>query len=155
MKDLKDHSLLKNPQGWLTDKHIQAVNKLLHIQFPSQNGLQSPLILAKQLENLFRWYTLEISIGCVFQTGSLRTIKLKCIIVCHTTSMTLRKQGAAVIQTSAELITLEHIQVQRQIERSDCSLFAVAFATTLCYGNNPHDINYEQSKMRQHLITLL
>ncbi len=56
-------------------------------------------------------------------------------------SLTLRKQVAAMIRTPTESITLEHIQVQRQVGRSDCSLFAISFATTLCYVNDPHDVN--------------
>ena len=34
---------------------------------------------------------------------------------------------------------------------SDCGLFAIAFATALCGGLDPHIQNFEQSKMREHL----
>ena len=30
---------------WLSDKHVRAANKLLHLQFPTINGLQDPIIL--------------------------------------------------------------------------------------------------------------
>ena len=30
---------------WLSDEHVRAANKLLHLQFPTINGLQDPVIL--------------------------------------------------------------------------------------------------------------
>ena len=33
--------------GWLSDKHISAMNKLLTAQFPAQEGLQDCLLLAR------------------------------------------------------------------------------------------------------------
>ena len=33
--------------NWLTDKHINAFNKLLKQQCPMRNGLQDPLLIAK------------------------------------------------------------------------------------------------------------
>ena len=41
--------------------------------------------------------------------------------------------------------------VQRQSGGSDCGLFAIANATALCGGLDPHLQNFEQSKMREHL----
>ena len=34
---------------------------------------------------------------------------------------------------------------------SECGLFAIANATALCGGLDPHLQNFEQSKMREHL----
>ena len=45
---------------WLTDRHINALNKLLLSKYPSQNGLTCPLILDEYKkyqaspENLFK-----------------------------------------------------------------------------------------------------
>ena len=38
---------------------------------------------------------------------------------------------------------------------SDCGLFALAFATTLCFGENPETISYTQSAMREHLLSCI
>ena len=126
--NLEDHSFLTNPQGWLTDKHILAVNKLLHIQFPSQNGLQSPLILAKQLksngsnENFVQIVNIANQHWVCISNRLSKDNKVEVYdsLPYYTlSSLTLRKQVAAVIRTSAEFITLEHIQVQHQIGGSD------------------------------------
>ena len=39
--------------------------------------------------------------------------------------------------------------------RDDCTLFAIAFATTLCHGNNPTTTRYDQRTMRNHLVDCL
>lgn len=38
---------------------------------------------------------------------------------------------------------------------SDCGLFAIAFAVSLCLGMNPSKFIYDQEKMRRHLIECL
>lgn len=50
IKDLGLHMKDKNAicsGGWLNDRHLSAMNKLLRAQFPSQEGLQDSLLLAK------------------------------------------------------------------------------------------------------------
>ena len=42
--------------------------------------------------------------------------------------------------------------VQRQKGCSDCGLFALAFAATLCSGSCPSNMVYKQSSMRKHLL---
>ena len=52
-----------------------------------------------------------------------------------------------------QCIELRHAyaDAQRQVGGSDCPLFAIAFATTLCMGGYPHTPNYVQAAMRIHL----
>lgn len=38
---------------------------------------------------------------------------------------------------------------------TDCGLFAIAYATDLCCGNDPSQKEYKQSQMRDHLLTCL
>ena len=52
-------------------------------------------------------------------------------------------------------INLEYVDCQRQSGSHDCGIFAIAFATTLCFGNQPGKILYIQSKMRGHLLQCL
>jgi len=35
---------------------------------------------------------------------------------------------------------------------SDCGLFTIATATTLCHGEDPVDLEYDQSSMWSHLL---
>jgi len=47
---------------------------------------------------------------------------------------------------------VKHVAVQRQIGRSDCGVFAIAFATSLCTRIDLHTLNYNQTQMRPQLI---
>ena len=49
----------------------------------------------------------------------------------------LKMQVASIIQTPASVLTFEIQKVQFQKGGADCGLFAIAFATDLCYENNP------------------
>ena len=48
-------------------------------------------------------------------------------------------------------ITLLTADSQKQEVTSDCGLFAVAVATSLCCGVLPQDNSWKQSEMREHL----
>ena len=41
----QDRETLVNGE-WLSDKHVNAANKLLQLQYPTINGLQDPVVLA-------------------------------------------------------------------------------------------------------------
>ena len=43
------------------------------------------------------------------------------------------------------------MNTQIQEGGNDCGLFAIATATTLCQGEDPVDLEYQQSSMRSHL----
>jgi len=45
--------------------------------------------------------------------------------------------------------------VQRQLNYSDCNVFAIAFATSLLFNIKPDKVNYEHKLMRSHLIKIL
>jgi polycystin 1L2 len=45
--------------------------------------------------------------------------------------------------------------VRNQTGEVDCGLFAIAYAFELAAGNDPTTINFDQSKMRQHLLSCL
>ena len=46
-------------------------------------------------------------------------------------------------------------KVQKQINLSDCGLFALAFATDLCHGVDPQTQAYDQENMRAHYVSCL
>ena len=49
-------------------------------------------------------------------------------------------------------LTIRKLNVQQQkVGAQDCGLFAVAYATEVCYGMNPTMASFEQSKMNIHL----
>lgn len=73
-----------------------------------------------------------------------------CHIIATFNSSTLRKQVATILLTKEKDFKLCHIDVQRQTGGADFALFSIAFATTLCFGEDPHITNYQQENMRAH-----
>ncbi len=57
-----------------------------------------------------------------------------------TLSSRVKEQIASICCTPKNKIDVTFVDVQRQIGGSDCGLFALAFATSLCAGNNPGEI---------------
>ena len=45
--------------------------------------------------------------------------------------------------------------VQKQEGFKDCGVFAIAFATSLAFGKNPEELQFDQEKLRSHLIYCL
>ena len=67
----------------------------------------------------------------------------------------LKKVVADVMKSSSDEIVVKYCDVQWQKEGSDCGLFAIAFAFSLCCGIDPTTVRFEQEKMRPHLIKCL
>ena len=62
---------------------------------------------------------------------------------------------ASICFCEKEDIQVTICDVQKQRGGDDCGLFALAFATTLCAGDNPSETNYIQQQLREHLISSL
>ena len=65
-----------------------------------------------------------------------------------------QKLVADILQSCQPDIVIHYIDVQKQANTSDCSLFSIAFATTINFGLyiDPAMIYFDQEKMRQHVI---
>ena len=66
-----------------------------------------------------------------------------------------REEIAVLLCANTKSITLEYMNVHRQVGGSDCGLFALAFATSLCNSDDPTRHLYTQDAMRGHLVTAL
>ena len=139
---------------------MEAANKLLKEQYPQQNGLQDTLVLAElchfkssptdfvQIVNISRsrW----VCVSNVFSSPGVVEV-FDSMPAYSTTSSGLKRQVAAILKTSEKSFDLYHVDVQRQVGGSDCCLFALAFAVSLCMRKDPHTERYAQTEMRQHL----
>ena len=70
-----------------------------------------------------------------------------------TLSPALKRQIAARLATKEHKISVHFMDVQMQAGGSDCGLFAIAFSTSLCYGQSPGKFHFDQSAMRKHLVS--
>ena len=147
---------------WLTDSIVNAGQLLLKRAYSHVGGLQ-PSTLGEvlgfevqssefvQILNVHgsHWLTIA-NIGC--PPGQ----------VCVYDSLPggdigsrTRKQIASILATNEKKITVRFPTVQTQCGGSDCGLFALAFAASLCSGENPSTVSYIQHSLRSHLLSCL
>lgn len=55
--------------------------------------------------------------------------------------------GCQTLLSPQDAVTFFNVKVQKQIGGSDCGLLALAFATDLCFGLDPHNQKYKQHWM--------
>ena len=155
------HKEVLESSRWLDDAIIAASQNLLKNQHPAVGSLQPPVLASNlamepqigefvQVLNLRENHWIVVStIGC--QPG--------CINVYDSLHMTLsckiKKVIADLLQYPGDTITIHHCAVQWQSDISDCGLFAIAFATALCTGQDPTGSVFDQSAMRPHLLKCL
>ena len=126
---------------WLTDIHISSVNNILRHQFPSVSGLQNTLLgqnltferMSKPYVQIIHtdgnhWLAVEGVHGSFVKVYDSRNRSMSTETQLQIANLTLPSEKAINV----------HIQhTQYQIGKSDCGLYAIAFVTELCHGNNP------------------
>ncbi len=156
---LRDKQELTSGQ-WLNDLFINAAQQLLKIQFPSQNGLQDTVVLEAVMKftspcnNFVQIIHVEDHWVCasnIFSPegyvdvyDSMPTLTMN--------SHYLQLQLAAILKCSKNSFIVRHVNVQRQIGGSECGLFAISFATSLCMDFDPHTQTYHQDDMWSHFL---
>lgn len=147
---------------WLDDLHIDHAQFLLGNGFPSISGFQSTVIFDSkncahvrspsssfvQILNVHSNHWLTVSnIQCqnnTIQVFDSMDSKLE-------TSDKFNCQVAVLLNSQSSAVTVECVKIKQQEGHSDCGLFAIACATSLCFGMSPATQNYVQSEMRSHL----
>ena len=125
-------------QRMLTDKHFSAANELLKRQFPETRGLQ-PTFLGQNLvvEPPFvqvlhvsnnHWMTV---IGIDQTLVKVYDSLYRCVDTCVT------MQAASIMKSASDYMIFRVESTQIQEGGIDCGLFAIAYATEFCFGNNP------------------
>jgi len=149
----------------LTDRHIDAANQLLSDRFPDIQGLSTPLLgqtLTFPSYDCFEaaaglsyvqvlhcpkndhWLTLQVE----FDEG----IRVFDSNYSHI-SYDVKKQIASIVKSSHEKINIKLEKTQQQMNGTDCGIYAIAFATDLCHGNDPASLEYANGKqLRNHLV---
>lgn len=59
------------------------------------------------------------------------------------------------LRSESSPITLSFQAVQEQCGNDDCGFFSLAYATSLCAGENPAEVNYDQHLFRGHLLSCI
>ena len=71
--------------------------------------------------------------------------------------LSTKQQICSILMPTERLISLEFVAVDRQNNSNDCGVFALAFATALCAGEDPQYLHFktEGTSMRDHLLQCL
>ena len=72
-----------------------------------------------------------------------------------TITESLRDQICALMHSCQQTITVHHINTDKQENGHDCGLYAIAYATSLCNGDDVTSVHYNSQKMREHLVQCL
>jgi len=144
---------------WLTDNIINAAQRLLKTTHSHIGGLQDTLLGETlsfeiqhgefvQILNVSQSHWITVSnVGCKKRVVNIYDSIPSCYVPTRT-----KEQIAAILFANETTLTLEHKAIQVQQGSNDCSLFTIAFATSLCGGENPVEINYKQHLLRSHLL---
>ena len=148
----------------LGDDHVNAANQLLRSQFENLQALSTPMVGQGLPFDRFDWMLGYAGYGYyqVLHTGSDHWVTIKATsdhevhvydrIFVQPTYYSL-KRIAAIPHSESHKINLHLERVQKQIGTVDCGVFAIAFLTDLCHGNDPATRHYAGSKViHNHLI---
>ena len=59
---------------------------------------------------------------------------------------------STLLQTQENQFSVEFVDVQMQEGSHDCGLFALAYITSICNGQDPAVLLYKQNAMRKHIL---
>jgi len=92
---------------------------------------------------------------CVSSNDSKTINLLDSLNVKITRSLLLQIASVFKPDKAASKLYINRLCVHQQSGTLDCGLFAIAFAVEICRGNNPREVEFVQTKMRDHLLTCL
>ena len=144
--------------SWLNDRLIIAAQTLLKRQFHNFGieGFQCSLLGEK-----LKFKAVDQEMVQIIHTGSnhwccISTLSCEkaTINIYDSLSQFLPQQAiaqcASIVHTQSMTLSLSFHNVQKQNNGSSCGLFAIAFATTPCNGDDPVKKIYAQNEMRSH-----
>ena len=155
MKEKDYHVITGN--GVLTDEHIMMAENILHSQFPVIDGFlstalgkvnQFPPMQSEFIQILhsgnFHWV-------CVSNIGKKKANVNLYDSLYHTVKIDVKKQIASLLLSPERKIAIEVKDVQQQTNNTDCGVFAIAYATALCFGHDPCYLHFNRREIRLHL----
>ena len=146
----RDKRILTKPGQWLNSSIIDTAQQILATQFKSTFGFQRvgcglamtfvveqrPYVQVLHDSTQKHWLTIS-NIGAEDPASVLVYDSLF-----HQCSPHVQQQVAAISRTKSSQINAHFVDVQCQSGGSDCGLFAIAYATSICFGTHPEKQSY-------------
>ena len=140
------------------DLEINFAQQLLKEQIQHINGLQSTLLLEKDMK-ISSKNRLQI-IFCNERKHWVVATTMSCINgevkVYDSVFQYLNQSSLKCIEKLFEQDNIspriKMSQCRRQKGSKDCGVYAIAFATAIAFGQNPSRQNFKQKEMRVHLV---
>lgn len=154
----KELDVIRNGE-WLTDQHMRLALTLLKKQFPNMDGLHDTLYgcdlsFPKTSHPFVQILNISNQHWVTIASSSSMTVRFYDSLYPSISSLT-KAQISAVMSCAERKITILRQKTQFQAGGSDCGLFAIAYATDLCLGQEPASVRYNQQVMRSHLLECL
>ena len=125
----------------LNDTHIDIANQMLRKQYPDVRGLQSPLLGQSLSFAVTKPPFVQVlhvdGLHWVTVIGVHTSLVKVYDSMFNTAGSSLAAQTAAIMRTKSNSVVFEVQRTQFQRGKVDCGLYAIAFATEFCHGNNP------------------
>ena len=149
---------------WLTDSIIDAAQKILAVQFKARFGeagfqsvgLGSTFAFAVESDEFVQ--VLHNGRNHWLTASSVGTAPGQMLVydsMYPSAGQATQQQIACLMMVTEPNLTLTFADVQMQAGGSDCGVFALAFATAICFGHSPGQFHFYQQRMRTRLIECL
>lgn len=133
---------------------------LLKKSYPQVDGQHDPAITGQLVTPATSEFVQVINVGdhwaCLSTIGIRTPGTIKIYDSTYIKPSTIAVEHACrMLHHIGKVITFISVKVQKQVGGSDCGLFALAYATDLCYGLDSAYQQYDQGKMCQHYVHCL
>ena len=156
-----DLKILQNPIGWLNARLMNAGQTLLKRKFQNVAGLQD---VGRSQTCTFENKSEFVQVLNCYESHWILVSKKNCKInqvniydssCTGDVPISTKEVVASLVNTPGKHLSLTFPDVQQQTGGSDCGLFVLAFAYTLCNGVAPEKMTYIQSELRSHFLCCL
>ena len=160
----EERSKIITVKRMITDESINIAHNLLSNQFPNIKGLEHSTLGPVNGFSVFRGPFIQIlHTGCAHWvcTSNIftkkddmnRTLNYYDSLCTGNPPLRVQQNISQFLYCSDAEITIEMKSVQQQSPGSNnCGLFAIAFATSLAFGQDPTNVTYNEQSLRTHLL---
>ena len=147
--------------GWLADSEVSAAQQMLKNQFPLVDGLRDTSVVTGDLTTPCTSQFVQIlNTGghwvCMSNVYAAEKDSIDVYDSMFTTTCQILEDTACrMLMSRTHSIKFVSHKVQKQVGGKDCGLFAIAFATSICFGKDPSVESFNQLQMRAHFLQCL